>query len=68
MTWRRWFERKSCNYENRVQIPTGSNHNLCFRAKIRKPGKPLNTQDLLYKSGVQGGLIFIEMFSSCRPR
>ena len=29
-----------------------STHNLCFRAKIRKIGRPLRTPVLLYKSGV----------------
>ena len=33
-----------------------STHNLCFRAKIRKIGKPLHTPFLLYKSGVQWGI------------
>ena len=30
-------------------------HNLCFGAKIRKIGIPLQTPVLLYKSGVQWG-------------
>ena len=33
-----------------------STHNLCFRAKIRKIV-------LLYKSGVQGGIHYMDMFS-----
>ena len=33
------------------------NHNLCFGAKIRKIGIPLHTPVLLYKSGVQGGIV-----------
>ena len=40
-----------------------STHNLCFRAKIRKIGVPLHTPVLLYKSGVQGGIHFTDMFS-----
>ena len=35
-----------------------STHNLCFEAKIRKIGIPLQTPDFLYKSGVQGGYTF----------
>ena len=40
-----------------------STHNLCFGAKIRKIGIPLHTPVLLYKSGVQGGILFTDMFS-----
>ena len=40
-----------------------STHNLCFGAKIRKIGIPLHTPILLYKSGVQGGIHFTDMFS-----
>ena len=32
-----------------------STHNLCFGAKIRKIGIPLQTSVLLYKIGFQGG-------------
>ena len=32
-----------------------STHNLCFGAKIRKIGIPLQTPVVLYKSGVLGG-------------
>ena len=39
-----------------------STHNLCFGAKIRKIGIPLHTV-LLYKSGVQGGIHYTDMFS-----
>ena len=39
-----------------------STHNLCFRAKIRKLGIPLQTPVFLYKSGVQGGIHFTDMF------
>ena len=40
-----------------------STHNLCFGAKIRKIGIPLHTPVLLYKSGVQGGIYYTDMFS-----
>ena len=40
-----------------------STHNLCFGAKIRKIGIPLHTPVLLYKSKVQGGKYYTEMFS-----
>ena len=38
-------------------------HNLCFEAKIRNIGIPLHVPVLLYKSGVQGGILFRDMFS-----
>ena len=38
-----------------------STHNLRFGAKIRKIGIPLHTV-LLYKSGVQGGIHYTDMF------
>ena len=38
-------------------------HNLCFGAKIRKISIPLHTPVLLYKSGVQGGIHYTDMFS-----
>ena len=38
-------------------------HNLCFGAKIRKIGIPLHTPVLLYKSGVQGGIYYTDLFS-----
>ena len=37
-------------------------HNLCSGAKIRKIGIPLHTPVLLYKSGVQGGIHYMDMF------
>ena len=37
-----------------------STHNLCFGAKI---GIPLLTPVLLYRSGVQGGIHYTDMFS-----
>ena len=37
--------------------------NLCFEAKIRKIVIPLQTPVLLYKSGVQGGKHYTDMFS-----
>ena len=40
-----------------------STHNLCFGAKIRKIGIPPHTPVLLYKSGVQGGIHYTDMFS-----
>ena len=36
---------------------------ILFGAKIRKIGIPLQTQVLLYKSGVQGGIHYTDMFS-----
>ena len=40
-----------------------STHNLCFGAKIRKIGIPLQTPVLLYKSGVYGGIYYTDIFS-----
>ena len=40
-----------------------STHNLCFGAKIRKIAKPLHTPQLLYKSGVYGGIHYTDMLS-----
>ena len=40
-----------------------STHYLCFGAKIRKIGIPLHTPVLLYKSRVQGGIHYTDMFS-----
>ena len=40
-----------------------STHNLCFGAKIRKIDIPLQTPVLLYKSEVQGGKHYTDMFS-----
>ena len=34
-----------------------------FGAKIRKIGIPMHTPVLLYKSGVQGGILYTDMFS-----
>ena len=42
-----------------------STQNLCFGAKIRKIGIPLHTPILLYKSGVQGGIYYTDMFALC---
>ena len=36
---------------------------ILFGAKIRKIGIPLQTPVLLYKSGVQGGIHYTDMFS-----
>ena len=46
-----------------VEAILTSTHNLCFGAKIRKPGIPLQTQVFLYKSGVLGGMLFMDMLS-----
>ena len=35
---------------------------ICFGAKTRKIGIPLNTPVLLYKSGVHGGIFFLLLF------
>ena len=40
-----------------------STQKLDFEAKIRKIGIPLHTPVLLYKSGVQGGIHYTDMFS-----
>ena len=40
-----------------------STHNLYFGAKIRKIGIPLHIPVLLYKSRVQGGIHYMDMFS-----
>ena len=41
-------------------------HNLCFGAKIRNIGIPLQTPAFLYKSGVQGGIhhVFVMTLTS----
>ena len=48
-----------------VRTASPSTHNLCFEAKIRKIGRPLHTPVLLYKSGVQRGIHYTDMFSLC---
>ena len=45
-----------------VLVRTASAHNLCFGAKIRKIGIPLQTPVLLYKSEVYGGIHCTDMF------
>ena len=45
----------------KIRIPL----HLCFGEKIRKIGIPLHTPVLLFKSGVQGGIHYTVMFSSC---
>ena len=40
-----------------------STHNLCFGEKIRKIGIPLHAPVSLYKSGVEGGIHCMDMFS-----
>ena len=47
----------------RTASPLTSTHNLCFGAKIRKICITLHTPVLLYKSGVQGGIHYKDMFS-----
>ena len=37
-------------------------HNLCFGAKIRKIVTPRHTPVLLYKSGVYGGIYYMDLF------
>ena len=39
-----------------------STHNICFGAKIRKICIPLGPPVLLYKSGVDGGIHFMDIF------
>ena len=53
-----------CGYmlEPPRRVPTSA-HNLCFGTKIRKIGISLHSPVLLYKSGVQGGKHFTDMFS-----
>ena len=38
-----------------------STHNLCYGVKIRKIGIPLHSPVLLYKSGVQGGIHYMDI-------
>ena len=38
-------------------------HNVCFGSKIRKLGIPLQTPSFLCKSGVKGGIHFMDMLS-----
>ena len=40
-----------------------STRNLCFAPKKKKIGTPLHTPILLYKIVVQGGILFMDMFS-----
>ena len=52
------------NHLAEVEAVLSSTHNLCFGAKIRKIGKPLQTPVFsVYESGVQGGILFMDMFS-----
>ena len=54
-----------CGYtlEHLAEAVLTSTHNLCFGAKIRKIGIPLQTPVFPYKSGVQGGILFMDIFS-----
>ena len=56
-----FFSCKNCKFSGEAVLT--STHNLCFGAKIRKIGIPLQTPVLLYKSGVQGGIHYTDMFS-----
>ena len=49
--------RKNCRGEGVLM----STHNVCFGSKIRQ-NLPLYTPVLLYKSGVQGGILFMDVF------
>ena len=62
------FLSKSMNAENierwyTLEAVLTSIHNLCIGAKIRKIGIPLYTPVLQYKSGVQWGMHYSDMFS-----
>ena len=55
-----------CGYTLEPPRRGGSNEypqSICFGAKIRKIGLPLQTPVLLYKSGVQGGKHYTDTFS-----
>ena len=53
-----------CGYTLEPPRQGGSNeYPQCFGAKIRKIVIPLHTPVLLYKSGVQGGIHYTDMFS-----
>ena len=56
-------QNKDCGYTIGAEAVLTSTHNLCFGAKLRKIGIPLHTPVLLYKSGVQGGIYYTDMFS-----
>ena len=49
-------QNKNCGYT--LEPPR-----LCYGAKIRKIGIPLHIPVLPYKSGVQGGIHYTDMFS-----
>ena len=61
------FQRKNSDifliFAQNIDCGYTSTHSLCFGAKIRKIGIPLHTPVLLYKSGVEGGIYFTDMFS-----
>ena len=54
-----------CGYTLGEAVLT-STHNLCFGAKIRKIGIPLQTPVLLYKSGVRGYSLHGHVFLMCK--
>ena len=58
-----FFFAQNIDFGYTLEPPLTSTHNLCFGAKIRKIGIPLHTPVFLYKSGVQGGIHFTNMFS-----
>ena len=45
-----------------------STHNLCFGAKIRKIGIPLHTSVLVSLKWGSRGILYTDMFSSCRGK
>ena len=49
-----------------AEVVLTSTHNLCFGGKIRKIDIPLHTTVLLFKIGVQGGILYVDMFSFTR--
>ena len=51
-----------------VEAVLTSTHNLCFGAKTRKIGIHLHTPVLLFKSGVEGGLHFTDMFPEIKKQ
>ena len=51
------------NALNLIEAILTSTHNLCFGAKIREVGISLHTPVLLYKSGVQGRIHYMDLFS-----
>ena len=48
-----------------VKAVLTNTHNICFGGKNKKKGIHLQTKVFLYKSGVQWGILFMDMFSYC---